>query len=82
MGDVWGGFILDSIAPLNKGTVHGSEGYSEMDEKKMEGKSKFLSNFYKGQKPNYWQFKNQCIFKLNSLFKIYLTIRNDINDEF
>ena len=54
MGDIWGGFILDSIAPLNnKGNVHGSEGYSIMEEEADKKRTPFLSNFYKGKKPNY-----------------------------
>ena len=54
MGDIWSGFILDSIAPLNnKGTTHGSEGYSVMEDDADKDRSTFLSNFYKGKKPNY-----------------------------
>ena len=54
MGDIWGGFILDSLAPLNnKGTTHGAEGYSVIDDENEKKRSTFLNNFYKGKNPNY-----------------------------
>ena len=49
-GDVWGGILLDQIAPVRQGTVAGNEGFSYHDEKKYEGKSSFLKDFYKGGK--------------------------------
>ena len=53
-GDVWGGYILDSISPIARDHIDGGDGYSVLDEKKFGGKSSFLKSFYKGgQKPNY-----------------------------
>ena len=48
MGDIWGGFILDSIAPISRGTVDNNSSLNLLDEKKYEGKSSFLQSFYKG----------------------------------
>ena len=54
MGDVWGGYILDSIAPVGRSSIDNGDGFSTLDEKKFGGKSDFLKDFYKGgNKPNY-----------------------------
>ena len=54
MGDVWGGYVLDSIAPVGRDAIDGGDGFSVLDEKKYENKSDFLKGFYKGgNKPNY-----------------------------
>ena len=56
MGDVWGGYILDQIAPVrdSRGFVDNGDGFSTLDEKKYAGKSAFLTKFYKGgNKPNF-----------------------------
>ena len=54
MGDVWGGYILDQIAPVARGHIDSGDGYSFLDEEKYEKKSTFLKNFYQGgKKPNY-----------------------------
>ena len=53
-GDVWGGYILDQIAPVARGHIDGGDGFSFMEEEKYAKKSKFLRNFYEGgKKPNY-----------------------------
>ena len=53
-GDVWGQYILDQIAPVSRDNIHNADGFSWMDEKKNEGKSEFLKEFYQGgKKPNY-----------------------------
>ena len=53
MGDVWGGYVLDSIAPIHRGPIDGGDGYSFLEEEKYEKKSGFLKAFYQGKKPNY-----------------------------
>ena len=53
-GDVWGGYILDSIAPVERDHIDSGDGFSTMDEMKYGKKSDFLKNFYTGgKKPNY-----------------------------
>ena len=53
-GDVWGGYILDQIAPVARDHIDNSDGYSTLDEVKHEGKTDFLKSFYGGgKKPNY-----------------------------
>ena len=54
-GDVWAGYILDSIAPISReNNINQSEGYSMLTENKYKGKSSFLKSFYLGgDKPNY-----------------------------
>ena len=53
-GDVWGGYILDSIAPVARDAIDQGDGFSTLDEMKYEKKSTFLKNFYTGgKKPNY-----------------------------
>ena len=49
-GDIWGGILLDQIAPVRQGTNAGNEGFSYHDDVKFEGKSSFLKDFYKGGK--------------------------------
>ena len=57
MGDIWGGFILDSIAPISRGTNDNNSSLNTLDERKYAGKSSFLQTFYKGGKnPNYWNY--------------------------
>ena len=52
-GDVWGGIILDKIAPVNRQMVQRNEGFSYHEQVKFKGKSKFLQNFYEGKgRPN------------------------------
>ena len=54
MGDVWGGYILDQIAPISRDHVDSGDGFSMLEEQKYENKSKFLQSFYTGgKKPNY-----------------------------
>ena len=57
-GDIWGGTLLDQIAPVRQGTNAGNEGFSYHDDVKFEGKSDFLKDFYKGGKrvPYWWTF--------------------------
>ena len=45
-GDVWGGIILDQIAPQAKGMVQRNQGFSTLEEAKYGKKTKFLQNFY------------------------------------
>ena len=53
-GDIWGGYILDSIAPIARGSVDSGDGFSMLEEQKYENKSNFLKAFYQGgKKPNY-----------------------------
>ena len=53
-GDVWSGVILDQIAPVRRGNIEKSQGFSFHDEVKFKGKSSFLQNFYEGKgRPNY-----------------------------
>ena len=53
-GDIWGGYILDSIAPVSRDHIDGGDGFSTLDEQKFGDKSNFLKEFYKGgSKPNY-----------------------------
>ena len=53
-GDVWGGYILDSIAPVDRDSIDQGDGFSTLDEMKYGKKSPFLKNFYTGgKKPNY-----------------------------
>ena len=53
-GDVWGGYILDQIAPVARDHIDNGDGFSFLDEKKYENKSTFLRSFYEGgKKPNY-----------------------------
>ena len=53
-GDVWGGYILDQIAPVARDHIDSGDGFSFLEEKKYENKSSFLRNFYEGgKKPNY-----------------------------
>ena len=53
-GDVWGGYILDSIAPVTREHIDGGDGFSTLEETKYQDKSKFLKSFYTGgNKPNY-----------------------------
>ena len=49
-GDIWGGFVLETIMPYNDGTRHTNHerGFSTLEAKKYNGKSKFLTNFYQG----------------------------------
>ena len=49
-GDIWGGMILDMIAPMGRGTVQRNRGFSYHEEVKFEGKSNFLKDFYEGGK--------------------------------
>lgn len=49
-GDIWGGIILDQIAPVRMGTNAGNEGFSYHEDVKYEKKSSFLKDFYKGGK--------------------------------
>ena len=54
MGDVWGGYILDQIAPISRDAISNNDGFSTLEDKKYENKSDFLKDFYKGgNKPNY-----------------------------
>ena len=54
MGDVWGGYILDSIAPVARDHIDSGDGFSMLEEQKYENKSKFLKSFYTGgSKPGY-----------------------------
>ena len=48
-GDIWGGFVLDTIMPENTGERHTdhSRGFSTLEASKYNGKSKFLQSFYK-----------------------------------
>ena len=52
-GDIWGGYILDQIAPIARGHIDSGDGFSTFDDKKFEGKSDFLKSFYKGKRPNF-----------------------------
>ena len=53
-GDVWGGYILDQIAPVSRDHIDNSDGYSTLEEAKHGDKSDFLKSFYGGgKKPNY-----------------------------
>ena len=55
-GDVWGGLILDQIAPQSKGLVQRNQGFSTLEEAKYGKKTKFLQNFYNDpKKPNFWR---------------------------
>jgi len=47
-GDVWGGYILDEIAPVGRDHIDNGDGFSTLEEAKYGGKSKFLASFYKG----------------------------------
>ena len=49
-GDIWGGMLLDQIAPVKQGNNAGNEGFSYHDEVKFANKSNFLKDFYKGGK--------------------------------
>ena len=53
-GDIWGGILLDQIAPVGKGTVQRNQGYSTLEEAKYGKKTKFLKDFYMdAKKPNF-----------------------------
>ena len=53
-GDVWGGTILDQIAPQGKGMVQRNQGFSTLEEAKYGKKTTFLQNFYQDpKKPNF-----------------------------
>ena len=52
-GDIWGGYILDQIAPIARGHIDSGDGFSTLEEKKYGNKSEFLKSFYKGSKPNF-----------------------------
>ena len=49
-GDIWGGILLDQIAPVRQSTNAGNEGFSYHEDVKYENKSDFLKDFYKGGK--------------------------------
>lgn len=53
-GDVWGGTILDQIAPQGKGMVQRNQGFSTLEEHKYGKKTTFLQKFYNDpKKPNF-----------------------------
>lgn len=53
-GDVWGGTILDQIAPQGKNMVQRNQGFSTLEEVKYGKKTTFLQNFYNDpKKPNF-----------------------------
>ena len=52
-GDVWGGYLLDTIAPVGRDRIDGGDGFSTLEDTKYAKKSSFLKNFYTGSKPNF-----------------------------
>ena len=53
-GDIWGGHILDEIAPAARGKITAFQGYTNYEEVKYKNKSGFLKDFYKSPKrPQY-----------------------------
>ena len=46
---MWSGIILDQIAPVRRGNIEKSQGFSYHDEVQFKGKSKFLQSFYEGE---------------------------------
>ncbi len=47
-GDVWGGWIMDFVAPQGKENITANNGFSTHEEDKYKGKSTFLTEFYTG----------------------------------
>ena len=52
-GDVWGGYILDQVAPMYRDNIDRNNAFSTLDEAKYGNKSTFLKSFYKGKSPNF-----------------------------
>ena len=45
-GDVWGGYVLDHIAPIHRDNIDGGDGFSYLEDIKYPNKSNFLKSFY------------------------------------